>query len=68
VFFILKLSDLEFDHNKNNVGFTVKVEWVIGGLKSKWRRLRKRFNSTKQKYNHLFKATTFLTSFLRRHH
>ncbi len=28
----------------------------------------KRFDSTKQKYNHLFRARTFLTNFLHRHH
>jgi hypothetical protein len=28
----------------------------------------KRFDSTKQKYNHLFKAATLLTNFLNRRH
>jgi hypothetical protein len=67
-FFKLGFSDLGLNHNKNNARFKVKVEWGIGGLKSKWRRLMKRFDSTKQKYNHLFRARTFLTNFLHRHH
>jgi hypothetical protein len=67
-FFKLRFSNLEFNHNKNNVGFKVRVEWGIGGLKSKWERLIKIFDSTKQKYNHLFRATTLLTNFLHRCH
>jgi hypothetical protein len=44
----------------------------LNGVLEAWcpngRRLIKRFDSTKQKYNHLFKATTFLTNFLHRRH
>jgi len=47
VFFRLRFLDLGFNHNKNNASFWVRVEWVIGDLKSKWRRLMKRFDSTK---------------------
>jgi len=65
-FFKLRFSNLELIHNKNNVSFRVKVEWGIGGLKSKWKRLMKIFDSIKQKYNHLFRATTLLTNFLHR--
>jgi hypothetical protein len=39
---------LDLNHNKNNAFFKVKVEWGIGGLKAKWRRLMKRFDSTKK--------------------
>jgi len=62
VFFQIKFSNLGLNHNKNNVGF--RVEWGIGGLKFKWRRLMKRFDSTKS--NHLLRATTLLTNFLHR--
>jgi hypothetical protein len=34
-FFKLRFSNLGFNHNKNNVGFKVKAEKGIGGLKSK---------------------------------
>jgi hypothetical protein len=47
VFFILRFLDLRFNHNKNNASFRVRLEWGIGGLKSKWRRLMKIFDSTK---------------------
>jgi hypothetical protein len=40
------------------------VEWGIGGLKRKWRRLMKKFDSTKPKYAHLFRTTALLTNFL----
>jgi hypothetical protein len=36
------------------------VEWGIGGFKFKSRRLMKCFDSTKEKYNYLFKAITLL--------
>jgi hypothetical protein len=43
------------------------MEWGIGGLKSKWKRLMKCFDSIKEKYNHLFKTTTLLINFLHMH-
>jgi hypothetical protein len=36
------------------------MEWGIGGLKFKWRRLMKCFDSAKEKYSCLFKAITLL--------
>jgi predicted SprT family Zn-dependent metalloprotease len=45
-----------------HLGYKVKVEWEIKGLE--WKRLMKQFNSTKDKYSHLFYATTILTNFL----
>jgi hypothetical protein len=45
-FFKLGFSDLGHNHNKNNASF--RVEWGIGDLKPKWRRLMKRFDSTKK--------------------
>jgi hypothetical protein len=50
-----------------HVGYKVQVDWGIGGLKRKWRWLMKRFDSTKQKYTFLFRATALLTNFLHRH-
>jgi hypothetical protein len=46
VFFQIRFSDLGFNHNKNNACFRVRVEWRIEGLKSKWKRLMKIFDST----------------------
>jgi hypothetical protein len=51
-------------YNKMHVRYRVKVEWGIGGLKSKWQRLMKRFDSTKPKFSHLFHSITLLTNFL----
>jgi hypothetical protein len=53
-------------YNKMHASFKVQVEWGIGGLKRKWRHLVKRFDSTKQKYAHLFRAVTRLTNFLQK--
>jgi hypothetical protein len=47
-----------------HVGYKVRVEWGIDGLKKKWRWFTKRFDSTKPKYTLLFKATTILTKFM----
>jgi hypothetical protein len=33
-------------YNKMHVGYKVHVEWGIGGLKRKWRRLMKSFDNT----------------------
>jgi hypothetical protein len=53
-------------HNKMHVGCRVKPEWGIGGLKSKWQRLMKRFDYAKPKFSHLFHNATLLTFFLQR--
>jgi hypothetical protein len=42
------------------------MEWGINGLKRKWRRLLKRFDSTKPKNIILFKVIALLTNFLHR--
>jgi hypothetical protein len=55
--------------NKMHAGYKVKVEWGIGGiggLKQKWRRLMKRFDSTRPKYCHFFYTAALLTNFLQR--
>jgi hypothetical protein len=64
MFFMRKIGQWELmpdiDHavmgayNKMHVSFKVQVEWGISRLKRKWRRLMKRFDSTKPKYAHLF--------------
>ncbi len=56
--------DIVHAYNKMHVGYLVHVEWGIGGLKRKWRRLMKNFDSTKPKCSHLFKSGTLLTNFL----
>jgi hypothetical protein len=54
----------QIDLHQNIVGFQVRGELGIGGLKSKWRKLMKHFDSTKEKKSYLFRATTLLTNFL----
>jgi len=49
-----------------HAGYRVQVEWGIGGLKRKWKRLMKRFDNTKPRYSHLFKFGTLFTNFLHR--
>ncbi len=58
--------DIVHAYNKMHVGYLVHVEWGIGGLKRKWKRLMKRFDSTKSRYSHLFKSGTLLINFLHR--
>jgi hypothetical protein len=42
----------------------VRVQWGIGKLKCKWKRLMKHFDFIKEKYNHLFIAIALLINFL----
>jgi hypothetical protein len=53
-------------YTKMHVDYRVHVEWGIGGLKRKWKRLMKRFDNTKPKYPHLFKFRAPLINFLHR--
>jgi len=53
-------------YNIMHVGHKMQVEWGVGSLKRKWKWLMKKFDSTKPKYTHLFKATIILTNFLHR--
>jgi hypothetical protein len=55
-------------YNKMHDGYRVKVEWGIRGLKRKWRQLMKHFDSTKDKYNNLFLATSILINLLQIYH
>jgi len=52
--------------NAVHAGLRVKVEWGIGGMKRKWRKLMKTFDSTLQKFPHFFRACAILTNFLQR--
>lgn len=49
---------------KNACMFQGKDECGIGSLKQKWRRLMKRFDSTRCKYVPSFMATSYLTNYL----
>jgi hypothetical protein len=53
-------------YNKLHGGLHVQVEWGIGGIKRKWRRLSTRFDCTKGKFQVLFNAAALLTNFLHR--
>jgi hypothetical protein len=53
-------------YNKMHAGYRVRVEWGIGGLKRKWKRFMKRFDSTKPRFPHLFQADCIMTNFLPR--
>ena len=61
-------EELEAVHqyNRMHAGLRIRVEWGIGGLKRKWKRFMKRFDSTKEKYPYLFKAGCILTNFIHR--
>lgn len=52
--------------NAVHAGLRVKVEWGIGGMKRKWRKLMKKFDSTLQKFPHFFRACAISTNFLQR--
>ncbi|KAG9415386.1 hypothetical protein AC1031_008828 [Aphanomyces cochlioides] len=42
------------------------VEWGIGGLKRKWRRLMKTFDATKERFPIMFTAGCIMTNFIHR--
>ena len=50
--------------NKMHAGYCIQVEWSIGGLKQKWRRLMKRFDNRWPSFCHFFEAAAKLTNFL----
>jgi len=47
-------------------GMRVRVEWGIGGMKRKWRKLMKKFDCTIQTFPHYFRACAILTNFIQR--
>ena len=52
--------------NASHGGYRVKVEWGIGGMKRKWKKLMKKFEATRGKFPELFRACAILTNFLQR--
>jgi hypothetical protein len=55
-------------YKKMHEGYKVRVEWGIWRFQMQMEKLMKRFNSTKPKYNHLFKAIVIFINFLHRCH
>ena len=53
-------------YNKMHAGYRIAVEWGIGGLKRKWKRMLKTFDCTQQKFPHLFQSAATLTNFIHR--
>lgn len=51
-------------YNKMHASYHMRVEWAIGGLKRKFRRLMKQLDTTKPKYNQLFRVAAILTNFI----
>ena len=54
--------------NKMHASYHIQVEWDIGALKQKWRRLMKRFDNRHPQFRHLFGAIAKITNFLHRCH
>jgi len=52
--------------NSMHAGYRVQVEWGIGGLKRKWRRLMKKTDMKHDKFPHLFRSAAIMTNFLQR--
>ena len=45
-----------------HAGFRIQVEWCIGGLKQKWRRLIKRFDNRRPRFCLFLEAAAKLTN------
>lgn len=62
--------DLEVVHayNKMHEGYKVWVEWGIWRFQAQMEKPIKRFDSTKPKYNHLFKAIVIFINFIHMSH
>ena len=52
--------------NKIHAVYRIQVQWGIGGLKQKWRRLMKRFDNRRPQFGLFFEAAAKLTNFLHR--
>ncbi|XXQ39249.1 DDE superfamily endonuclease [Plasmodiophora brassicae] len=52
--------------NKMHGGYRVRVEWGIGGVKRKWKRLMKGFDLRKPKFSIMFRCGCGLTNFIHR--
>jgi hypothetical protein len=52
--------------NAAHGGMRVRVEWGIGGMKRKWRKILKKFEASVWKFPQLFRACAILTNFIQR--
>jgi hypothetical protein len=51
-------------YKKKSARYKVCMEWGIGALKWKWKRLMDHFDFTKENYNHFFQIVTIFINFL----
>jgi hypothetical protein len=61
-------SNLDFiqSYNKMHARYQMQVEWGIGGLKRKWKKLMKIIDSTNSNFKYLFQYVALLANFLHR--
>lgn len=52
--------------NAMHAGYHERVEWDIGGLKRKWKRMMQTFEASREKFPHLFRSAAILTNFIQR--
>src|SRR6185503_17505073 len=52
--------------NKMHAGYRIQVEWGIGGMKRKFKRMMKEFDASKDKFPLIFKAAAILTNSVHR--
>jgi hypothetical protein len=55
-------------HNQMHARFKVRMEWGIGGVKTKWRCFMKRFDSTQSKFTQLFQVVVIFINLIQRRH
>jgi hypothetical protein len=53
-------------YNKMHAGYRIQVEWGIGGLKRKFKRMMKGFDASKDKFPLMFRAAAIMTNFIHR--
>jgi hypothetical protein len=53
-------------YNKMHAGYRIQVEWGIGGMKRKFKRMMKGFDASKEKFPIMFRAAAILTNFIHR--
>jgi hypothetical protein len=61
-------SEAVHAYNKMREGYKVQVKWGIWRFQAQMEKLMKIFNSTKPKYNHLFRAIVIIINFPHRCH
>ena len=57
-----ELSSIEA-YNKMHAGYRIQVEWGIGGLKCKFKRMMKGFDASRDKFPLMFQAAAIFTNF-----